>query len=321
MTVPADQDGQSQLFVLVTPRSRRRDTCLLWVAGYGRYFSHTSARGDFPGADLCGLDLPRYGRAYAACGFDAIGNELMSVPEPGTRVKWVDFYHQAYQGALQKLGELGYKKVVFMCNSTAGLTFQCFAVDVLAMQDSSPPNGAARVAGVIYTAPFWVSSSPVFRHLPYGFWWGLAWLFPKLILFCDDVMPPGELASHDKRFQAAQASGRDIFVDPYLNPTENAPYYVEWFCMVVEAQIYLQRSAASHRGPARSDKLRALLLTTQEQTDEPHVHLDECHDLFAKLYPDGEARRLAGLNHEAMLSEESPYREAIRVINTFLEGV
>jgi len=311
-------------FVLVTPTSRGKDLCLLWVGGYGRYFSHTSARGDFPEADWCGLDLPHYGRAYAEDGYDAVGNELMSVAEPATAgTKFVEYYYGAYQAAIDELGALGYKRVVFMCNSTAGLTFQCFATDVLSQQQQQQAAAACSVAGVIYTAPFWTSTSPAFRNVPYGFWRGLAWLFPKLILFCDDVMPSGEPAAHDKRLQAARASGRDVYLDPYLNPTDNAPYYVEWFCMVMQAQCHLQSAASKQQQPARQAASQAmpcaLLITTAKQECEPYVHLDECHALFNKLHPRGEAHFLHGVNHEVMLSEQKPYQQALIAINAFLK--
>ena len=62
-------------------------------------------------------------------------------------------------------------------------------------------------------------------------------LFPKLILFVTKKSD-GWL---DERFLACHDSGRDaVKFDPYYNPTNNGPYYVEWFAMVVQAQAHLK---------------------------------------------------------------------------------
>ena len=67
---------------------------MVWVAGYGRYFSHCHAAADFRAADLLGLDLPHYGRSYVEEGYDRDGNELNSVPPPAPGDMWVQFYFQ-----------------------------------------------------------------------------------------------------------------------------------------------------------------------------------------------------------------------------------
>merc|ERR1711871_213927 len=103
-------------------------------------------------------------------------------------------------------------------------------------------------------------------------------------------MPQGEAGKHDQRLQAAQRSGRDIYVDPALNPTQNAPYYIEWFCMVVQAQHHIQ-TVAQGPGGVKGGGMRALMLTAEKQADDPHVDLDETHALFQRFYPRGEARR------------------------------
>jgi len=302
-----------QTYVLVTPTEKQGESCVVWVAGFGRYFSHTTARNDFKNTDLVGLDLPHYGRAYTELGVDTVGNELMSVTVPdASQSKFVEYYYEVYDAAINELTKLGYSKIVFMCNSTGGLTFQCFVTDVLSKRKRHP------VAGVIYTAPFWTTTSPPLRLLPFAFWRVICAAFPKLILFCDDVMPPGEAAKHDKNFLAANKSGRSVFIDPGLNVTENAPYYIEWFCMVIEAQAYLRRVAKESTSLSGGLE-KALLITTQQQQGDPHVLLEECHALFKALFPKGESNRAFEVNHEVMLSEKQPYDQAMKVINSFLD--
>jgi len=263
----------SKTYVLVAPTQRKGTSCVVWVAGYGRYFSHTASREDFKDTNLVGLDLPHYGRAYVAKGIDTVGNELMSVKSPETGKKFVEYYYEVYDDAINELHEMGYSKIVFMCNSTAGLSFQCFASDVLSKREVNS------VAGVIYTAPFWTTTSPPLRILPYIFWRSICAAFPKLILFSDDVMPTGESASHDKNLIKANNSGRSVHLDPAINLTENAPYYIEWFCMVTQGQAHLRRVARERTASAGGFK-KALLVTTKNQEDEPYVHLDECFALF-----------------------------------------
>jgi hypothetical protein len=286
-------------YVIVRPNERKHDCCVVWVAGFGRYFSHTSSRDDFKNADLLGLDLPNYGRAYLEGGIDEVGNEFNSVPPPrGSCTYFVDYYHDAYSDAIIQVKSMGYEKIVFMCNSTAGLTFQCFVTDVLSKRVNHP------VVGVIYTAPFWVPRSPLLRIIPWSLWRAIGFLYPKLILFCDDVMPSKEPAAHDKRWIAAHKSGRKIYIDPKLCLSENSPYYVDWFCMVIEAQWHLKQEASKKGGAAGAGVIKkALLITSNDQENDKHVHLDEVNELFDIIFPSGIVNREFSVNHEVSLNE------------------
>jgi hypothetical protein len=307
-------------YVIVRPNERKHDIAILWVAGFGRYFSHTSARDDFKNADLLGLDLPNYGRAYQEGGIDEVGNEFNHVPPPSGQCNYfVDYYHDAYSDAIIQVKSMGYEKIVFMCNSTAGLTFQCFVTDVLSKQEKHP------VVGVIYTAPFWIPRSPLLRIIPWSLWRVIGFLYPKLILFCDDVMPSKEPAAHDKRWIAAHKSGRKIYIDPKLCLSENSPYYVDWFCMVIEvceplmlvieahflllngptskkiieAQWHLKQEASKKGGAAGTGVIKkALLITSNDQENDKHVHLDEVNELFDIIFPSGIVNREFSVNHE-----------------------
>ena len=64
---------------------------------------------------------------------------------------------------------------------------------------------------------------------------------------------------------------------------------------------------------------RALLLTAEAQSDDHHVDLDAVHNMFKNFYPDGRGERVSGANHEIMLSEAAPYREAMGKVNHFIE--
>ena len=202
-----------------------------------------------------------------------------------------------------------------MCNSTAGLTLQCWLHFLKRGSSSSAPEWPS---GVIFTAPFWRPASPILRSLPHLFWRCLALLFPKLILFVDPVSAEGSEGWLDRRFLACVSSGREtVKYDPYYNPTNNGPYYVEWFAMVVEAQSHLVTlCGAGERIPCP-----ALLLTAGAQSEDPHVDLDAVHGMFDTFYPDGRGERVAGANHEIMISEAAPYKEAMKIVNHFIEGL
>ena len=224
----------------------------------------------------------------------------------------VDHCFQVYQDALARCKALGYRKVVFMCNSTAGLTLQCWLHHMKRSLAQEWPSG------VIFTAPFWQPVSPTLRNLPYLFFRILTVLFPKLILFVDPVVAKKSDGWLDQRFLACLSSGRDaIKFDPHYNPTNNGPYYVEWFAMVVQAQSHLKTlCSAGEQIPCE-----ALLLTAGAQSEDPHVDLDAVHAMFETFYPDGRGQRVSGADHEIMISEAAPYREAMGKVNHFIEGL
>ena len=201
-----------------------------------------------------------------------------------------------------------------MCNSTAGLTVQCWLHHITKRGSSAQE----RPSGVIFTAPFWQPASPILRNLPYLFWRSLTVLFPKLILFVDPVVAKTSDGWLDQRFLACLESGRNaVKYDPYYNPTNNGPYYVEWFAMVVQAQSHLKTlCSAGEQIPCK-----ALLLTAGAQSDDPHVDLDAVHNIFETFYPDGRGERVSGANHEIMISEAAPYKEAMGKVNNFIEGL
>ena len=286
---------------------------MVWVPGYGRYFSHCHAASDFRAADLLGLDLPHYGRSYVEEGYDEDGNELDNVPPPPAQGDmWVQYYFQVYQDALARCQALGYRKVVFMCNSTAGLTFQCWLHHLKRSSAQEWPSG------VIFTAPFWQPVSPLLKNMPYLFLRSLTVLFPRLILFVDPVVTKKGDGWLDQKFLACLNSGRDtVKYDPYYNPTNNGPYYVEWFAMVIQAQSHLRTLCSE----GEQLPCEALLLTADAQSDDAHVDLDAVHDMFETFYPNGRGERVSGVNHEIMLSEAEPYNEAMGLVNHFIQGL
>jgi hypothetical protein len=104
--------AQAQKYCLVTP-AKASDTCIVFTAGRGRYFSHTHANGSFE-ADLCGLDLPHYGRSFEASCDDneeerVILNSMpLDYPRDASK-KMVDYYHRCFDDAVAVLSrECGY---------------------------------------------------------------------------------------------------------------------------------------------------------------------------------------------------------------------
>eukprot|EP00929_Paragymnodinium_shiwhaense_P048526 TRINITY_DN24529_c1_g1_i2.p1 TRINITY_DN24529_c1_g1~~TRINITY_DN24529_c1_g1_i2.p1 ORF type:complete len:257 (-),score=31.54 TRINITY_DN24529_c1_g1_i2:131-901(-) len=130
--------------VLVVPREPRGKRCILSLPGFGRYFSCMDLRERFlaAGFDLCGLDLRRYGRHYAATGFDKPGNEYNYI------VNLRD-YHLDIDDALASL-KSSFDEVVLMGNSTAGLTLSEY---ILREGDASANASLAKVSGLILTSP------------------------------------------------------------------------------------------------------------------------------------------------------------------------
>ena len=143
-------------------------------------------------------------------------------------------------------------------------------------------------------------------------------MFPRLILFVDPVVAKKGDGWLDQKFLACLNSGRDtVKYDPYYNPTNNGPYYVEWFAMVIQAQSHLRTLCSE----GEQLPCEALLLTADAQSDDAHVDLDAVHDMFETFYPDGRGERVPGVNHEIMLSEAAPYGEAMGLVNNFIQGL
>ncbi len=341
-------DCVPKAFTVVHPARARSNKCVLWVSGYGRYFSHTNAAGDLADraggpVDLLGLDLPHYGRTYHAQGIDRADNPFNALPpsagrhrrrrndddggdgENGSSAgivadKWCAYYYACYADALALVAdELGYEEIYVMCNSTSGLTFQCFLED-------GPRDAVSRVAGVIYTAPFWHPSarSQIIVQVPEWVWEVVARCFPRLVV--DQDTGDGALWL-EEHLETAHRDGREgVRIDPRNNPTDHAPYFIEWFAMVAEAQGYIRRLCAA--GPSRlasprrlARMPRALLLTVDGE--DKNVSVPEVHRMFHLLYnagpePRGEAHRVRDLNHEAMLSKCGPYAEALARIRRFI---
>lgn len=329
-----------EVFVVVAPEKRRSKTCILWTPGFGRYFSHTAAFDDFnrgqrpgdPDIDLLGLDLPRYGRAYVERGYDTPGNEFNSVahPAPGSGHKWCRFYYGAYAGALDILvNELGYEEIYVMCNSTAGLTFQCFVEDVLRHELHSS-KVYSKVRGAVFTAPFWYPSKrgefPL-SVLPVFVFNFLAYCFPNLIMDSD---MEGHVSWFDTFFEELlqeqkedQDAGRDTRCsmpaqDPWYNPVHNSPYYIEWLAMAAEAQRFID-SCAWTRGKNQAKAAAPLpALCLMNNVQDKNVCVRRCGELFNQLYPGMELNLIPDLNHEAMLSRKVPYAVALQSIRHFI---
>lgn len=340
--------NESNLIVVVAPERRRSKACILWCPGLGRYFSHTHAFDDFnlgkhnkdPEIDLLGLDLPRYGRAYVEEGYDTAGNEFNSVsrPKSGSH-KWCEFYYEAYDSALDILvNELGYDQVYVMCNSTSGLTFQCFVEDVLVKYKSTIYS---KVNGVIFTAPFWHPSKrgefPI-SVLPVFVFNVLAYCFPKMIMDTDNEGFMSwfdelyEKIYKDKEQRGKASMHRDNKMpkqDPRYNPVQGTPYYIEWLAMVAEAQDFLRSRACVRdkfnrkrdlKGEPGCDDGRAPLpaICLMNDRQDKNVCVRRVGDLFTRLYPNMELKLIHELNHEVMLSCDAPYAEAVKSIRDFI---
>jgi len=325
--ISAAPDGSKEC-VLVTPHERKRNKkCVLWIHGFGRYFSHCSATDiDFgKNVDLCGLDLPYHGRAYMLTGGHTnLDNPWNGVPPTscwdsllrvfGCASKLrASFYYEAYERAVQYLkDELNYEEVYFMCNSTSGLTAQCW---IERQQDT-------RLSGIIFTAPYWwpTDRSLVMLKCSPSLWNVAALLFP-LFVADDDGVDENHYLS-DALAKAHKSGRTSLAVDPVLNPVDMTPYYVEWMAMASEAHNFLRkksrrRGGGSERSKERSKQLPPALLLTNAGSDT-NVDVEVVHEMFRGLYPTGMAHKIKGANHEIMLAKQEHFVQASLLIKKFI---
>jgi len=328
-----------QHYVVVAPEQRQKH-CVVWVPGFCRYFSHHSTVDINFGndVDLCGLDLPCYGRAYMHTGgHDNLNNLWNAVPPSScwrsilrvfgcSKQLRASFYYDVYEETTIHLKEdLGYDKIFYMCNSTSGLTMQCYIEEAFSHkirkeEQQADGTDAATISGIIFSAPFWwptergkpLLTSPIFELLNV-----VALLFPTLMLFDDDVKETWLSEGLEK----AHASGRTtVSVDPILNPVDKTPYFIEWLAMVSEAQNYLMKK--SQKTAIESNRPRAMLLTNDGM--DHNVDVNAVHEMFPGLYPKdkGMQFRILGANHEMMFSEKEQFEIASKHVRAFLrEGI
>ena len=353
-------------YIIVTPKKTSKK-CVVWVPGFGRYFSHVSLSSQNifgTDVDLCGLDLPYYGRSYMQTGGHRdLNNSYNNVPPTSCWDSFkrifrcatymrTSYYYDVYSETTQHLkNELGYDEIYFMCNSTSGLTMQCYIEEMYRnRKQNNNSNQNDAIDGLIFTAPFWwptgkglpLLNSPLFQLLNV-----IAFLYPSHMMMQDGINQTWLSDGLDK----AYASGRtNISLDPVLNPVDNTPYYVEWLAMASEGQYYLsllvqqlkgkegKEGKEGQHGKENKMKLnrwndegnnnegrpRAMLLTNNG-TDH-NVNVDVVHDFFKVLYPtkkmgDDDCRyryRIAFANHEMMLSEKIQFEKACKCIRKFL---
>jgi len=309
--------SHEKLYYLVCPEHRTSDTCVVYLPGFGRYFSHSAVCKEIKSADFCGLDWPHYGRPYAALGYDEAGNEYNSIPPPNAsnNAKWVSYYYDVLDNAIMRLSSKGYSNIVFMGNSTGALILQSYENDVLRT------SGVAlhrKVKALIYTSPFWRPRSPIFR-VPAAALNFIARCFPKMIVQKEATNPPVLKAVY-QRCNLAQASGRkECKIDPKLNPTDNVPYYIEWVAMIAEAHqaLLLESGGAA----AAASALPALMLTSDRLSYESHVDIKAVHALFAVIHqnPMSRAYMVPEADHDILLSKLGPFNQSIAHVNQFVE--
>ncbi len=232
-----------QSYVLIKP-PKKSNTCIVWVAGRGRYFSHTSSNSHFE-HDLCGLDLPFYGRSYK--GDDGVILNSLPIGYSGGREGMaVDYYSSCFDDAITALNGYGYSRIFFMCNSTAALIFQCWELKQRKGISSSDGTNPSPLVGAVLTGPFWCPSADVLRKVPLAVFNTIRRCFPGLFLDVDPILQEEENDWLDVALEEAHQSGRtDVLIDPKLSPTNNKPLDIEWICMVLEAQAFLKRTGMS----------------------------------------------------------------------------
>lgn len=299
----------SQPYTLILPK-KESDTCIVYITGSRRYFSHLESNADFD-ADLCGLEFPHHGRSYLMAGIDEVENEYNIVPWPvRDNEKWVNIYYHVLDNAINRLLNKGYTSLVLLGNASAGLVLQCYELDVLR---SSTLSHHCAVRGLVYASPMWapkVSQEPLLR-LPAWALRTLCYFFPKLVVRRDPAIQKGVETPLDVCFREAQEHGRTCTYDPIVNVSGNAPQYIEWVHMVSEAVAFLEHTKTNGRLPA--------LLLTSDRSE--HIDIERVHKMFVKLHPmptTGLAQQIPNASHELMLSKEQAYKEFVRAVNMFV---
>ena len=227
----------------------------------------------------------------------------------------IEYYYAVYTDAVHALARMGYSQgVVYMCSSTAGLSFQSYLID---QADKLPQS----LLGTIFCAPFWTPRLPLDYCVVTCLLRALARVFPQLIITRDPV----GARWLEQLVEKATRSGRSVKVDPELNPIDNKPVFVEWLLMVSEAQCHLRHWVGSQRPDER--RLPALLLTSDQQELDPHVDIEAVHRMWHRMYPVtaaaagievSDALRVPGAEHDLVLSQLKPYELACDAINRFI---
>jgi len=297
-------------FVLLVPE-KRSETCVLYIAGFGRYFSHTNCNADFKNADLCGLDLPLHGRSYHLSGLDQPDDELSMVVQPEAGAKWSSYYYDVLDNVVLRLKQMGYREVFLMGDSSSALIVQCYHKDVLSTSMMAMHHS---IKGIIYSSPLWRSPASIFQ-IPLPLLTMLTKTFPKLIFRRGKILPDGVETALDVHCRMAVESGRtDCAIDPLLDLSNNRPWYLEWLCMVVEAQDMASRPmAAEHR------TIPSLLLTSNSGAGDLPIDVDAVHEIFARLQPAKlSAARIEGACPEVLLSPAKSYEKVVQKIDSFV---